>query len=200
MRIATVLDALGNEQASGYDPNGNVETFTTARGAATLSTYDQDTNHLMGVEQPTDSGSTLFATFAYDDSNNPYGPSEYTNTQGDDTNGNLVGITPEAPLGATSQTVDVLSRLASHTNGKGQTTFYGYDILDRVTQVTCLRRTAAVHRRVRCGPVRAGACGQPAGLGRRRRRAGRGDVGQPARCVGLDVRALAVRCGAHASG
>jgi len=52
-----------------------------------------------------------------------------------DTNGNLVSTTPPSPLGATTQTVDSLSRVSTVTDGKGQKTAYSYDSLDRVTQI-----------------------------------------------------------------
>ena len=54
---------------------------------------------------------------------------------GYDTNGNLISVTPPSPLGATTLTVDALSRTSSVTDGKGQKTTYSYDVLDRLTQV-----------------------------------------------------------------
>lgn len=52
-----------------------------------------------------------------------------------DSNGNLLTITPPSPLGSTTLTVDSLSRVMSAVDGKGQTTRYFYDALDRTTQV-----------------------------------------------------------------
>jgi RHS repeat-associated protein len=52
-----------------------------------------------------------------------------------DTNGNLTSITPTSPLGATTITVDPVSRVSSVTDGKGQKTSYSYDALDRITQI-----------------------------------------------------------------
>jgi RHS repeat-associated protein len=57
-------------------------------------------------------------------------------TYGYDTHGNLTSITPPAPLGQTTLSYDVLSRIATMRDGKGQTTSYTYDGLDRVTKIT----------------------------------------------------------------
>ncbi|MDP9387296.1 MAG: DNRLRE domain-containing protein, partial [Actinomycetota bacterium] len=62
------------------------------------------------------------------------------------TKGNLTSITPPAPLGATTITVDALSRVATVTDGKAQKTTYGYDKFDRVTRVTFNGDTACTSR------------------------------------------------------
>jgi RHS repeat-associated protein len=52
-----------------------------------------------------------------------------------DLNGNLVTMTPPAPMGQTQIVVDSLSRTTSITDGKGQKTTFGYDGLDRIVQI-----------------------------------------------------------------
>lgn len=47
---------------------------------------------------------------------------------------NPVTITPPAPLGATTRTFDAAGRVATSTDGKGQTATYSYDNDDRLTQ------------------------------------------------------------------
>ncbi len=58
-----------------------------------------------------------------------------TTSYGYDGNGNLTTITPPTPLGSTVITVDSVSRVATVTDGKGQKSTYGYDSLDRVSQI-----------------------------------------------------------------
>lgn len=55
---------------------------------------------------------------------------------GYDSNGNLTSITHPRPLPAESFTVDSLSRVHTHTDGKSQTTTSSYDALDRVVKLT----------------------------------------------------------------
>jgi RHS repeat-associated protein len=52
-----------------------------------------------------------------------------------DTEGNLTAVHPPSPLGSTVITVDAVSRISTVTDGKGQTTTYSYDNLDRITQI-----------------------------------------------------------------
>jgi RHS repeat-associated protein len=58
-----------------------------------------------------------------------------TTSYGYDSNGNLTSVVPPSPAGATTSTVDALSRVLSVTDGKAQKTTYSYDTLDRVTQI-----------------------------------------------------------------
>jgi RHS repeat-associated protein len=58
-----------------------------------------------------------------------------TTTYGYDTLGRLTSITPPSPLGTETRTYDGLSRLATVTDGKSQTTSFTYDDLDRITLV-----------------------------------------------------------------
>jgi RHS repeat-associated protein len=60
----------------------------------------------------------------------------HTSTWQYDQYGNLTKVTYPAPLAAETFSYDSLSRLASHTDGKGQTTTYSYDVLDRQTLAT----------------------------------------------------------------
>ncbi|MDP9389702.1 MAG: DNRLRE domain-containing protein [Actinomycetota bacterium] len=65
------------------------------------------------------------------------------------TKGNLTSVTPPPCTGcpgATTITVDALSRTSTVTDGKGQKTTYTYDKLDRVTRVTFNGDTACASR------------------------------------------------------
>ncbi|WP_309051102.1 RHS repeat-associated core domain-containing protein [Streptomyces sp.] len=52
-----------------------------------------------------------------------------------DTKGNLIRVTPPAPLGVTTYTYDDLGRPATVKDGRGVTTLYTYDHRDRIVKV-----------------------------------------------------------------
>ncbi|MCT7352983.1 DUF6531 domain-containing protein [Streptomyces sp. 15-116A] len=58
-----------------------------------------------------------------------------------DAKGNLVKVTPPAPLGATTYTYDALGRPETATDGRGIKTVYVYDHRDRITKVSSTNTT-----------------------------------------------------------
>jgi len=125
-------DAQGNSSLTGYDTAGNtmsVTDTTPGRTATTTATatYQGDPKagggtvtcggHPGQVCTSTTANSGL-TTYAYN------------------TNGELITLTPPAPLGAQSFTYDSLSRLKTVTDGKSQLTTYSYNAEDAVTYTT----------------------------------------------------------------
>jgi len=125
-------DAQGDSSLTGYDTAGNttsVADTTPGRTATstTTATYQGDpktgggTVTCGGHPGQVCTGSTAnggLTTYAYN------------------SNGELVTLTPPAPLGAQSFTYDSLSRLKTVTDGKSQTTTYSYNAEDAVTYTT----------------------------------------------------------------
>ncbi len=103
-------DAQGNTAQYTYDPNGNQTSSTNQ--LASNNTLKQTYNANGTVATSTDALG-------------------HVTTYGYDTAGNLTTITPPAPLGAITLTDDVLSRVATVTDGRGQQTSFLYDRSDR---------------------------------------------------------------------
>ncbi len=53
-----------------------------------------------------------------------------------DTKGNLIEVTPPAPLGKTTYTYDALGRVETSVDGRGVTSVFTYDNRDRITEVS----------------------------------------------------------------
>jgi RHS repeat-associated protein len=135
-------DAQGNCSAFAYDAAGNQTDSYVGQttpcdgltgGGHTGLKYQGDPGISCGAK----AGEQCSTTDALGNSTN----------YGYDANGNLTSVTRPNPLGATTVTVDPVSRVSSETDGKGQKTSYSYDQLDRVTQIlfngaiTCMPST-----------------------------------------------------------
>lgn len=160
--VETSTDALTNTTTFGYDPNtNNLTSVGIATGAESTLDYN-DSTHPHSVTDVTDpQGNTM--SYSYDSAGNRTGSessqypgqkideSEY-NSDGTvrwredgkgvrtsysyDAKGNLTGVDNPDPLGDITIVPDALSRMAEHTDGKGQTTRYAYDDLDRIDRIT----------------------------------------------------------------
>ncbi len=130
-------------RAAHYQPSGG----TDPNGSASSLTYDGPGN--LKSSSTAAPGGAVAQTFTY---NPPAGgtmicggkPGQLcTSTDGNnhvtsntyDSSGNLITRTPPAPLPASHYSYDALGRVATATDGKGQLTRYGYDLLNRVTTV-----------------------------------------------------------------
>ena len=125
---AFTYNAAGNptRSNSGLTPSGGNCDGQTG-GVATRTLYNGDTDPITGLTvtctakpgQPcrTHDGNNAATNFGYD------------------ANGNTTSITPPSPLGAITLTPDGLSRTVTAVDGKGQTTRYTYDAIDRLKQV-----------------------------------------------------------------
>ena len=165
--VQTMTDGLLNTTTFGWDPNtNNLTSATLPTGAKSQLTYG-DTTHPYSVTQSKDpQGNTL--TYSYDGPGNkrttssaayPAAPLETLEHNADgtvnyrldgkgvktafsyDTKGNLIKVDNPAPLGDIMISPDALSRMGSQTDGKGQTTTYTYDDIDRIDVVTYADRT-----------------------------------------------------------
>jgi YD repeat-containing protein len=123
----------------------NVESptgYTTPQGSALTYTYRTNGN-LASIKTATGEDSCR-ADYHPDGSLKTYSHPNLTTSSTTDrvtttlsyTGGNLTGVDYPAPLGDATFTVDSYSRRLTETDGRGQTTSYGYDNLDRVTSVT----------------------------------------------------------------
>ena len=120
-------DPRGKATSFAYDSNGNVREITNAALSAAWTTYNSNgtvasTSDFKGTENP---------SCALDPIRNKRPTVCYGYT-----GGNLTFVDNPAPLGDISYTYDALSRVATEVDGKGQTTRYDYDLLDRVTAIT----------------------------------------------------------------
>ncbi len=150
--------ASGAKTTNGYDANNNLTSSKTATGASSSWEY-ADPNQRFYATKATDTQGNA-TSFAYDAKGNL---SSLTNAlassasltynadgsvasakdfkgnltgYGYDASGHLTLVDHPAPLGDESYTYDSLSRVATHTDGKGQKTTYAYDALDQVTSIT----------------------------------------------------------------
>jgi RHS repeat-associated protein len=114
-------DAAGNSRQYEYDTSGNLtkQTNTTGGGSQTEfeHTYENSSRTICGgfagqVCSAKD-GNGKVTTFAYD------------------VDGDLISVTPPAPMGATTFAHDSIGRVTSTTNGNAHTTAYTYDFYDR---------------------------------------------------------------------
>jgi RHS repeat-associated protein len=121
----TTTDSQGNQTAYTYDTWGNPTSVTDALSAAgpyqntsqDKITLSYSPSHFGWLTQSTD-------------------PDGHATSYGYDSAGNLTTITPPVPMAPQSYTYDGLSRVATHTDGDGNTTAYTYDGDDRVTKTT----------------------------------------------------------------
>lgn len=114
----SVSDSSGNQLSYTYDGAGNALTSAQGTGPSASVGYNS-------LGQPTSSqspgaASGVQTTYSYDD-----------------TTHNLTGITPVSGvgLGARAYTYDDFGRLATATDGRGNTITYSYDNADRITGV-----------------------------------------------------------------
>ncbi len=113
----TVLrDPTGNELHIEHDPAGRPARFLTPGRADPL---DVRTNHpVHGRPLTVTDGNGATTSYDYDEA------------------GNLVAVTPPAPLGATRYEYDALSRIVAVIDGNGRRTGYQHDPAGRLTEVT----------------------------------------------------------------
>lgn len=126
-------DASGNKATYQYDGTGNLlqQNDTTGSTAKIAAKYSYESRNYATAT----SGTPVCGGIAGQVCSSTNGNSQVTkNTY--DNNGNLLKVTPPAPLGATTYTYDSLGRVTSATDGKGQKTQYVYDVMDRVVKVT----------------------------------------------------------------
>jgi RHS repeat-associated protein len=120
-------DPQGNQTRYEYDTAGNTlkqsDSTTGGTAAATSATYQSATS-----TGPFQCGGRSGQLCTVTDAKNALTKYDY------DADGNQVKVTPPAPLAATTAAYDVLGRLTSFTDGKGQTTRYFYDAADRLTR------------------------------------------------------------------
>jgi len=119
-RVKSVTDEVGLDEFYDYDTAGNLvavkDDETTPRNQASL-TYNTD-----GTVASFTDGEGHRTTYSYE------------------TDGDLREVTPPSvsspgTLGSTQFTHDALSRVATVTDGRGETLTYTYDGLDRITRV-----------------------------------------------------------------
>ncbi len=130
----TLTDAQNNTMTYGYDSNGNLTsaTDTTPKGTGSSASYQYNTD--------VPYGSYLYGTLkqATDGDGNP---TTYTY----DSYGNLHIVTPPAPLGQETITVDQVSRVTQVIDGNGTTITFSYDPMDRLKQITYNTATTIIH-------------------------------------------------------
>lgn len=164
--VTSVTDPVGNQRQTAYDATGNVTSRTDPSQAVTHFTYVQ--NKLTSAQMPSEStsggGSTpgAMTTINYDNSSQPYLPSQVTDPQGgqtrygyDSAGNQTTASTYNADGSPTSSTntstnhyqgdADGASttncgartgELCSSVNARGNATTYTYDAAGNVTMVT----------------------------------------------------------------
>lgn len=155
-RLETVTTPTGAKSSLGYaDPNHKFfpTSSTSAQGSSTK--YSWANNSLSTITDGAGNKTTLThnANGTISSSTTPKGagladPNPYKTTYAYDTKGNLTQIKHPAPLPPETFTYDGLSRLATHTDGKGQKRTYAYDGLDRVTRIDVRTSTGIIERTV----------------------------------------------------
>ncbi|MGH9181267.1 MAG: hypothetical protein ACRDY5_06090, partial [Acidimicrobiales bacterium] len=111
-QVVSATDPLGRVTTYGYDRAGNTTSVTDAAGRATTLTYDG-----AGQRRRIDYADPATADVVID----------Y------DANGRRVTMADGS--GTNRYTYDSLNRLASHTNGAGQTVTYGWDLRGRLERL-----------------------------------------------------------------
>ncbi|MBD5788380.1 RHS repeat-associated core domain-containing protein [Cellulosimicrobium terreum] len=119
---------------------------TNDAGNRTLFTYDTKGNTLTSRQNgPQSGGGTATWTYTYQGTGgatcggkpgqtcSAKSPIGGTTTYAYDSDGNLITVTPPAPLGATTNTYDSIGRLVTSTDSKG-TTEYKYNARDQLTR------------------------------------------------------------------
>lgn len=121
-------DAQGNTALISYDGPGNVTSVADSSSGGTGATPITYTYNPPAGSTPTCGGKPGQRCTATDGNGN-------TTDYEYDGAGNLVQVSPPAPLGAVTMTYDAVGRMTSRTDGEGQTTSYAYDDNDRITEV-----------------------------------------------------------------
>lgn len=121
-------DGQGNATSYSYNSKGNLATVTTGLASQNQlkNAYQGDT----GVNCGPSGGAAKPGELC--SATDPRG--NVTN-YAYDASGNVVKVTPPAPLGSTTIVPDALGRFTSVTDAKGQRTTYSYDAADRITQL-----------------------------------------------------------------
>ena len=143
---------MGADTAAGYTSPGAAAKYlpsstTNEQGNASTYTYDG-----AGNQMSTSDASTAQAKVTYNadgtvaTSTDPGNGTNSTTYAYNATTHQLTGVTPPTgtTLGARSFTYDPFGRLGTSTSGRGITTTYGYDTVDRVTSVTYSDTTPSV--------------------------------------------------------
>ncbi len=157
--VASFTDALSAAASANYDANNNLSSLQLPSGAAYQWNYSDQQQPYQPSSYTDPQGNT--SGYTYDTPGNlkaakdplqnevsltynPDGtPSSMKDAKGtvtnftyDATTGDIVGIDYPAPLGDNSMATDVVGRLASLTDGKGNTTTFSYDVADRLTEIS----------------------------------------------------------------
>lgn len=119
----SATDSQGNQTTYSYDTAGNLtqSTLPSSIGANLKSHYQGDSGVSCGA-QPGQLCSSVDAR-------------GLTTSYGYDSAGNLASVTPPAPIGATTITVDGDSRVRTVTDGRSIDTVYTYDGDNRIVQI-----------------------------------------------------------------
>ncbi|MBF4511427.1 RHS repeat-associated core domain-containing protein [Plantibacter sp. VKM Ac-2885] len=125
-QVKCSFDAAGNSRGFQYDAAGN----QTKLSDTTAGTNTAIQEFVYEVPGRTICGGYAGQKCSAKDANGNVTTYQYNAT------GDLVTVTPPAPLGATTYTYDALSRVKTVTNGNAQTTSYTYDARDRILTTT----------------------------------------------------------------
>jgi RHS repeat-associated protein len=127
--------ALNHTIGYQYDTNGNLQTETLPlTGSPSIATTHNDGNQC--TSPATCYGLMVSSQDADGNGDGVHHLTSYQYYTSGNNAGDLKTVTPPSGLGATSYSYDADSRVTSATDGKGQTTTFQYDNLDRVTQET----------------------------------------------------------------
>lgn len=172
----TSTDARGTQTTYGYDANGNQTTITTG-GVTTMTLYQGSTDPTYGGTVncgPTVNGAVTATKAgvvcetrdgAYTAGSSAAATTAHRTAYRYNALGELVTMTPPSPSAQTQQTYsyDSLSRLEQIRDGKGQTTIYGYDELDRKTYVMHPDGSSESYYITADGPLRSHTKYSPSG-------------------------------------
>lgn len=123
-RAKCTTDPAGNQTSYTYDEAGNLLSLRDTTDGPTGGR--EHTHTYQGTDGVTCGGKPGQPCSATDGEGN-------TTTYSYDSDGNLIEVTPPAPLGATTYTYDAIGRVTTVTDGKGQRATYHYDARDRLT-------------------------------------------------------------------
>jgi RHS repeat-associated protein len=143
---------MGADTSAGYTNTGAVSKFlpsstTNDQGNTSTYTFDGAGNQLSTSDATTAQAKVTYnADGTVATSTDPGNGTNSTTYSYNTTTHQLTGVTPPTgtTLGARSFTYDPFGRLGTSTSGRGITTTYGYDSLDRVTSVTYSDSTPSV--------------------------------------------------------
>ena len=141
-RKTATITPRGKRSTIAYDDTGNVIETVSATGAKTTLTYDDDGRQVSKVEPR---GYVA-----------PNTPAQFTWTYGYDEVGNQTRVTDPVGAAATpaynvmSTTYDGENNKLTETNGRGNTTSFTYDQLNRIASVTGADATTCTAGPVQC--------------------------------------------------